>query len=360
MKAAWIRQPLRPTLLAIGALLLTGTIVQSQGTTSDEISVAETVEAEPTKAPLTIPPNLTFKASRLTPWCTISGEFDIPIREIGGVQDLKNLQVDIYGPYLMLDGKDEPALQPVVSKLEVSDRHGLPLPDTGLEVSAGQQAPVRLRIDDLRHTGRLRFDLVLDTPSPEAPITSSFTLLVKDGLLVPLLVITLGVLLAVVIRYNSLLVPQKKNSQRISDLRGHLRTESNRAAPNLEQRLSNAEKRNKIGINALQVAMTLDQLDSETGRSTQQPLAPEVSKQLQRQELFLGFLSALLAVLVGLQVLYLQVDTFGTAGDYLNAFLWGTGSDTALRGLGGAVTLIETLNENEPGRQSQPSSETQS
>lgn len=296
---------------------------------------------EPNPQPVKVLEHLTLMTSRPSPWGMAAGNFSIPLRETTG-NSLEGLQVRAYGPYLILDEKRQD-LHPIPGILRLTDRHGLPLPESGLEIPAGQEVPILLQVEGLSQTGDIRFDLILDSSGPERPFTTTVKLLVKDEPWLPFLVLGFGVFLVALIRFYLQVLPRETNRQRIEACRQQMMREEAAGNVDLEQRLSHVERRNRIGVNAFRVSRDLDAICRETFGPAPEPTESEPLRQLRRREIFLTLYSMVITMLVGLRVLYVQAETFGTAGDYLAAFLWGAGGDIAIRGFGGVLDTIKNL-----------------
>ncbi len=330
----------------LGLLLASSVALSQEPTSSAAINTAAAGTARQKPSSLTLPQNLTWRGSRVSPWSSFSGKFKIPVRSVTSLRDLR---VSAYGPYLVLP-QDEPALQPMEYRppLEVLDSNGISPPQGTFEIPAGQEVLLQLQLADFSKSGSIQFDLVLDPQNGEPLVNRTVSLLVKDHPWFPLCCILAGVLLTAFVRYRAQTLPREANRQRITAYR---QQSLSREAPDIRLRLQQAEHRNEIALNALSVDRELDQIDQELPGSREisaqeeapRQLPPEVDNKVTRREILLVLFSSTIAILVGLEVLYLQARTFGTFSNYLTAFLWGAGFDTTLRGFGGALNLITTL-----------------
>ncbi|MEM9597020.1 MAG: hypothetical protein AAGD06_22300 [Acidobacteriota bacterium] len=298
----------------------------------------------------------------LTFWIDPHGEDDeivFKVRETSGKLAIEGLKAEVLAAYLEIDDEikivsadsTEPWIQPLGKSWKV--------PVQG-------SAELRFKVQTPPKNGLLKVDLLLSSEDLKTPRTVSIQIATRHHWFGPMVVIALGVLLGYLVVYFGHSRPKEENRAALATLRRQMKSRS----LNIESRTAAVDQRLLTEVDAAaelnekailpwtlrrHVETLQNEMPPEASDETKDVRPPKVSANLESLEVSPNFIAVwqrefvvavvafVVAVLTAFRSLYLDGLPFGTAADYIDAFLWGSGVEVTVRGFGPVLEGLRKL-----------------
>ncbi|MEM1206093.1 MAG: hypothetical protein AAGN66_22880 [Acidobacteriota bacterium] len=265
-------------------------------------------------------------------------EIGFRVREASGKLAIEGLQAEVLAAYLEID--DEIKVIPAHS----TEPWIHPLGEAWKVPTQGS-ADLRFKVRAPPKNGLLKVDLLLSSKDLRIPKTVTIQIATRHHWFGPMIVIALGVFLGYLVVYYGHSRPKEENRAALASLR--LASKRNSLPAGLVADIDGAAEANEGSVlawthrNRVEV-LKVEMSKVETTEASTAQVKPDYDS-VRRRERFVAMVALVVAILTAFRSLYLDGLPFGSAADYIDAFLWGSGVQVTVRGFGPVLDALRKL-----------------